>query len=428
MADIYRASLFLLQTIVGVATGISLIHFVMIMLVRGRGGELRPETPRQHLRYVFLVPALNEELVIAASVRRLLATPGDAFILVIDDGSTDRTAEIVRELAAADDRIELLQRVAPNARQGKGEALNYAYRKIVQDCLAEDIDLGTIVLCVMDADGLLDTSVLADVDGLFARDTVGAVQIGVRIRNRQTILGRLQDIEFFTYVRLVQQGRNHLGSTGLGGNGQFTRLSALLSLGNAPWTKCLTEDLDLGLQLVLKGWRLAFTDRAYVHQEGLVNVGKLVRQRTRWVQGYFQCWRRMPEILVMKGRWYTVVDLLYALFWPAVSCLVLPVAVVLSWIVVGWNLATLDMPVDTWLAVTIVGYVLAFGPSALIAVRYRSRSGDISVLQTILLIHCIGLFQFVWGLAGWRAIWRQVRGQGGWAKTERMVPTASTPS
>lgn len=428
MAGIYRASLLILQTIVGVATGISLIHFVMIMLVRGKGGALRPEAPRQHLHNIFLVPALNEELVIAASVKRLLATPGDAFVLVIDDGSTDRTAGIVQALAAGDDRIEVLQRVAPNARQGKGEARNHAYRKIVQDCLAEGVDLDSIVLCVMDADGLLDTHVLADVDGLFARETVGAVQIGVRIRNRQSVLGRLQDVEFFTYVRLVQQGRNHLGSTGLGGNGQFTRLSALISLGNAPWTKCPTEDLDLGLQLVLKGWRLAFTDKAYVYQERLIDVGKLVRQRTRWVQGYFRCWGRMPDIIVMNGSWYTVVDLLYALFWPAVSCLVLPVATVLSWLVVGWNLTTLDMPVDTWLAVMALGYVLAFGPSALIGLRYRARSGDISLLQTAVLIHSIGLFQFVWGLAGWRAIWRLVNGQGGWAKTERMVPTAGTPT
>lgn len=430
MAGIYQASLLALQMIVGVATGISLIHFITLLLVRllDRRPVATPATAAGgDLRYVFMVPALNEEAVIGASVRRLLAVPGDAFVLVIDDGSTDRTAGIVLELGEENDRVELLQRVAPNARQGKGEALNHAYRKIVQDCQAEGIDPESIVLCVMDADGLLDMQVLTAVDDLFRRPEIGAVQIGVRVRNRETMLGLLQDIEFFTHVRLVQQGRNHLGSAGLGGNGQFTRLSAMMSLGPAPWTACLTEDLDLGIQLILKRWKLAFTDRAYVHQEGLVSIPKLVRQRSRWVQGYFQCWRRIPEIMVLPGRWYTVVDLLFSLVWPAVSCLLLPAAIVLCWVVVVYNVATTELPLLTWLTLGLVGYALAFSTSAILAFSYRARSGDISVVRTILLIHSIGLFQFVWGLAGWRAFWRVLRKQGSWAKTERVAPAPVIP-
>jgi len=107
-----------------------------------------------------------------------------------------------------------------------------------------------------------------EVTKLFGHEDIGAAQTGVRIINRHSIMVRLQDIEFFSYARIFQQGRNHLGSVGLGGNGQFTRLSALMSLGATPWTECLTEDLDLGLQLVIKGWRLAFTDKAFVHQQG----------------------------------------------------------------------------------------------------------------------------------------------------------------
>ena len=430
MAGLYQASLLTLQMIVGIATGISLIHFLTLLLVRTRHRRSGPATPGaagHGLRYIFMVPCLNEEQVIGASVRRLRSIPGDSFVLVIDDGSTDRTAAIVQALAEEDDRIELLQRVAPNARQGKGKALNYAYRKIVQDCQAEGIDLDTIVCCVMDADGLLDPQVLSAVDDLFRTKETGAVQIGVRVRNRETILGLLQDIEFFTHVRLVQQGRNHLGSAGLGGNGQFTRISALMSLGPAPWTACLTEDLDLGIQLILKRWKLAFTDRAYVHQEGLVSIPKLVRQRSRWVQGYFQCWRRIPQIMVMEGRWYTMVDLVFSLVWPAVSCLLLPAAIVLSWVVVLYNVATVNLPFTTWLGLGGIGYALAFSTSAVLAFSYRSRSGDLSVWRTILLIHSIGLFQFVWGLAGWRAFWRVLRRQGSWAKTERVAAAPVAP-
>lgn len=428
MSEIYQVSLVLLQIIIGVATGVALIHFTVILLTRTIAGPVRPRVPDHPLRYVFMVPALNEELVIADTVERLLAIPGDVSVLVIDDGSTDDTASIVRAMQRQDDRVKLLQRVAPEARQGKGKALNVGYRQIAQWAREEGIDPDHVIVCVMDADGLLDSHVLAEVDGLFGHEDMGAVQIGVRIVNRESLLGRLQDIEFFVYARIYQQGRNHLGSVGLGGNGQFTRLSALLSLGDEPWTECLTEDLDLGLQLLLKGWRLAFTDRAYVHQQGLVSLTRLVRQRTRWVQGYFQSWRRIPAVTLMKGHLYSVVDLLYCLMWPAVSCLVLPIAIILSWIVVGYNVATMDVSLGTWLGVLAVGYVFAFGTSFMLGLNYRATSADISLPRTIVLIHSIGLFQFVWAVAGWRSLYRVIRGQGSWAKTERVAPVASESS
>ncbi len=427
MDSFYNTSVLILQVVIGLATGISLIHFVSVLVARKVGGELPTRTPDRPLRTMFMVPALNEELVIEASVKRLLSVPGEPEVVVIDDGSTDGTADIVNRLAGENSRVRLIQRVAPNARQGKGEALNHAYRQLARECEAQGIDPSTVIICVMDADGLLDTHVLKHVNELFGNDDVGAVQIGVRIINRQSLLGRLQDIEFFTYCRLYQQGRNNLGSTGLGGNGQFTRLSALISLGNRPWTECLTEDLDLGLQMLLKGWRLAFTDKAYVHQQGLTDPKRLVRQRSRWVQGYFQCWKRIPEVLVMPGKWYSVVDLLFSLTWPAMSCLVMPVAIILSWFVVGWNMFSLDLALAMWLGLLGAGYVMAFGTSAIMAANYRKRSGDMTFWQMVVLIHGIGLFQFIWGLAGWKALWNIVRKQGSWAKTER-IATPSAPS
>src|SRR5690625_5070936 len=78
---------------------------------------------------VFLIPCLNEEEVISASLERLTALKHDKIhILVIDDGSDDATAELV--LRNPDPRVKLLQRTLPNARQGKGEALNAAVQHI----------------------------------------------------------------------------------------------------------------------------------------------------------------------------------------------------------------------------------------------------------------------------------------------------------
>jgi hypothetical protein len=72
---------------------------------------------------------------------------------------------------------------------------------------------------------------LVEVARLLQDPAVGAVQCRVRIHNRDKILGAVQDLEFGSIVNASQILRNSTGSVGLGGNGQFTRLSALTALG-----------------------------------------------------------------------------------------------------------------------------------------------------------------------------------------------------
>jgi hypothetical protein len=219
------------------------------------------------LFFVFVLPCLNEEKVVLASLRRLPSMPGDNFgVVVVDDGSDDDTAAIVSSVADA--RVSLLRRTAPDARQGKGEALNAAIGHLTGGGLLTGRDHDHVIVVVMDADGRLESRAIAEVSPYFADSAVGAVQIGVRINNReQSRLARMQDMEFVIHTEVFQRGRRHLGSVGLGGNGQFMRLSALLSLGPSPWTRSLTEDLDVGVRLLTAGWRneycptLPFTSR-----------------------------------------------------------------------------------------------------------------------------------------------------------------------
>ena len=141
----------------------------------------------------------------------------------------------------------------------------------------------------MDADGRLDPHAIGEVRKAFAPQEVGAVQMGVRINNRfGSLLARMQDMEFVIFTEVFQRGRRRVRSVGMGGNAQFVRLSALDALGPRPWTRSLTEDFDLGIRLNATSWANEFWPSASVHQQGVTNMRRLMRQRTRWFQGNLQ--------------------------------------------------------------------------------------------------------------------------------------------
>ncbi len=206
--------------------------------------------------FIFVIPALNEEEVIAGTLDRLLALPDrNVRIMVMNDDSSDRTAEIVGGYAARSQRVDLVNRPPQIARRGKGAVLNHAFRLVQNSPLAAEFGTEYMVLCVLDADGQVAPNIISSVTPYFEDRQTGAVQASVRIYNAYVnVLTRWQQFECLTFNRIFQRGRESMGSVGLGGNGQFVRLSALASLGEEPWTDCLTEDLDIGLRLMLSGW------------------------------------------------------------------------------------------------------------------------------------------------------------------------------
>jgi cellulose synthase/poly-beta-1,6-N-acetylglucosamine synthase-like glycosyltransferase len=250
-----------------------------------------------------VVPAHNEELVIEKTLQSLVRLDYPSFlVLVMNDGSVDETSSIARTFEHTG-RVAVFDRSAAVAGRGKGAVLNHAF-EIVNDMVGSRDDrlaghtADQIVIAIMDADGQLDKEALARVAPCFADPQVGAVQIGVRIVNaRDGLIPRLQDLEFIGFSFYVQAARDRIGSVGLGGNGQFNRLSALRSLGRPPWTDCLTEDLDIGLALAEQGWRIRFRRGTFVAQQGLRSPRLLLRQRTRWVQGNYQCMAHIPKLL-----------------------------------------------------------------------------------------------------------------------------------
>jgi 1,2-diacylglycerol 3-beta-glucosyltransferase len=222
---------------------------------------------------VLVIPAHNEEAVIGQTLATLNALDyPERLVLIMDDGSTDATAAVAKHwvltnLFTASGWVEVVSRRPEVAGQGKGAVLNHAFALVCQMVARRDPRLGgrgadEVVIGVMDADGQLEADALKKVAPYFSgrrNANVGGVQIGVRIANATAnLLARMQDFEFAGVCALMQDSRNSFGSVGLGGNGQFTRLSALQALRRYPWTACLTEDLDLSLSLAEAGWGIRY--------------------------------------------------------------------------------------------------------------------------------------------------------------------------
>jgi 1,2-diacylglycerol 3-beta-glucosyltransferase len=371
----------------------------------------------------YLIPCLNEELVIADTVGSLLADPR-GLVVVVDDASDDRTGELAA--AAGGDRVLVVRRELPDARRGKGPALNAGFAHLLHDAGVRGIPASRITVCVMDADGRLSEGALDVVLPLFEDPRVGGVQLPVRIRNRNSVLTVMQDLEFWGVCAVAQLGRMACGTVSLGGNGQFTRLAALLEMGPAPWRAQLTEDLDLSLALAAKGWRLTSAPDAHVSQQGVTSLRALVNQRTRWYQGHMQAVRWLREL-------WTSRQLSHLAMLELTIYLLVPWALVLPWsIIFNYNLLIMVLWVLGWVATPGLGsdltqkiatlafwYALSCLPIYMAGFLYGRQERKVGYVRAFLVGHLLLLGNYVTYVACWRAMYRLITGVHGWEKTRR---------
>lgn len=385
-----------------------------------------------------MIPCLNEATVIDATVQSMLAQGEDATIVVIDDGSDDDTAAIVEALD--EPRVIVHRRTLPTARLGKGAALNDGLALVRRLVAERELDPNEVVVCVMDADGRLSEGTLAGIGVPFADPQVGGVQLPVRIRNRhgRNLLPKMQDLEFWALSATTQTGRMSTQTVSLGGNGQFSRLSALEGLGDEPWSDSLTEDLDLAVSLAEAGWRLTCLPSSYVDQQGVTDVRALFKQRTRWFQGHMATGRRIPEIwrsnrldnvAALELSTYLLVPWVFVLPWSIVG----HYALYQSIRALGAQLAGLSSSSSNAAAFGLLGfwYVTGFLPNIVLGVIYFRRDRAVGRVHALALAHLMIPYNYLGYAAAWRAAWRLARGTTGWAKTDRVVegnPSAVAPA
>jgi 1,2-diacylglycerol 3-beta-glucosyltransferase len=388
--------------------------------------DLAPDHGADLLGYRFfaVIPALNEEEVIGETVSSFLRDQPGATVVVVDDGSTDRTAEIVSSYEPTG-RVILVRRVLPDAMQGKGKALNAGLEEVRRDVERGGWSSSHVIVVVMDADGRMTPNATAVVAREFDKNSaVGGLQLVVRIRNRDTWLTAYQDMEFWASSGITQLGRTRTGSVSLGGNGQFARLSALNEVGVEPWSDSLTEDLDLAISLAVRGWETVSTPWAYVTQQAVGDLKRLVRQRTRWYQGHMSAAARLPEMARSHMPNSRYLELALYVLMPWVTTLpwsLLQASILIQFTTGHPFYGVYDASRETAIGMLIGWYLVSFMPFLFWGVIYFRRARHTSLVRALVLTHMLLPGAVINFVAAWKAFGRILSGRRAWSKTRREI-------
>jgi 1,2-diacylglycerol 3-beta-glucosyltransferase len=271
-------------------TSIIGLHVLMLVFARPRRTHEQMQGDFPHVSV--LVAAKNEEAVIGKLVKNLcsLEYPEEKYdVWIIDDNSSDRTPQLLAELAQEYDQLKILYR-SPGDGGGKSGALNQVL----------PLTKGEI-LVVFDADAQVSPDMLLRVIPLFERKKVGAVQVRKAIANAKENFWTKGQMAEMAVDAFIQQGRIAVGGIGeLRGNGQFVRRQAIVSCGG--WNEeTITDDLDLTLRLHLDNWDIDCVFFPAVEEEGVTSAIALWHQRNRWAEGGYQRYLDYWD-LILKNR------------------------------------------------------------------------------------------------------------------------------
>ncbi|SCK21008.1 Glycosyltransferase, catalytic subunit of cellulose synthase and poly-beta-1,6-N-acetylglucosamine synthase [Streptomyces sp. WMMB 322] len=343
-----------------------------------------------------LVPAYNERECIAGTVRSLAASDHTVEVIVIDDGSTDGTAEIVESLGLPG------VRVLRQANSGKAAALNNGLRHATFELIA-----------MIDGDTVFEPSTVRELVQPFADPRVGAVAGNAKVGNRRGLIGAWQHIEYVVGFNLDRRMYDVLRCmpTIPGAVGAFRR-TALRSAGGLS-DDTLAEDTDVTMALHRAGWQVVYAERARAWTEAPGTVKQLWSQRYRWSYGTMQAiWKHRRAVLDRgpSGRFGRVGLPLVAMF-TVLAPMLAPLIDV--FLVHGLLFGPALRTVAAWLAVLLVQ-----GACAAYAFRLdRERLAPLLTLplQQLLyrqLMYVVLMQSWITALTGGRLGWQKLRRTG----------------
>ena len=241
-----------------------------------------------------LVPCFNEEAHVEETIEALMELQYPHYeVIAINDGSKDRTGELLNALAEQFPKLRVIHQLQ---NQGKAVGLNTAALMTRAE-----------ILVGIDGDARLDPHSLHWLVRHFDDPEVAAVTGNPRVRNRSTLLGRIQVGEFSSIVGLIKRAQRSVGLI-FTVSGVITafRRSALHEVGY--WSpEKLTEDVDISWKLQLAGWEIHFEPRALCWILMPETISGLWKQRLRWSMGGTQ---------VLLDYWPKLISFQRLRLWP----------------------------------------------------------------------------------------------------------------
>ncbi|TRV81567.1 glycosyltransferase [Streptomyces sp. 130] len=394
ITDVMVAGLAVIGVLVFARFGLMLVlSFIHARRVRGRGfrwGEpvTRPVT--------VLVPAYNEKKCIANTVRSLLASDYPVEVIVIDDGSTDGTADIVQRMRLPNVRV-VRQRNA-----GKPAALNNGIAHARND-----------IIVMMDGDTVFEPTTVRELVQPFGDPRVGAVAGNAKVGNRDSLIGAWQHIEYVMGFNLDRRMYDVLRCmpTIPGAVGAFRR-EALERVGGIS-EDTLAEDTDVTMALHRDGWRVVYAENARAWTEAPETVQQLWSQRYRWSYGTMQAiWKHRRAVVERgpSGR-FGRVGLPFVSLFMVVAPLLAPLIDV--FLLYGLVFGPTEKTVGAWLGVLAVQGVCA--AYAFRLDRERMTHLLSLPLQQVLyrqLMYVVLLQSWITALTGGRLRWQKLRRTG----------------
>lgn len=321
-----------LDAVLFLAGLISLLRAVLVVVAATRHRRMKRPPGSVTEPVSVIVPAYNEEAGIEAAVRSILASDHPVEVIVVDDGSTDRTAAIVKALDLPGVRL-IRQRNG-----GKPSALNAGIAAANHE-----------LVVMVDGDTVFEPETVRTLVQPFADSTVGAVSGNAKVLNRGGLLGRWQHIEYVIGFNLDRRLFDvaQCMPTVPGAIGGF-RKEALTAIGRVS-SDTLAEDTDLTMALCRSGWRVLYEEHAIAWTEAPASLGALWKQRYRWSYGTFQAmWKHRAASfqsgqagkLGRRGLLYLLIfQILLPLLAPAVDVFALyglaflnPIRVITVWL------------------------------------------------------------------------------------------------
>jgi len=230
-----------------------------------------------------LIPAHNEESVIVQTVKSVLASDlKDLRVIVVNDGSADRTGELLDGNFGQDPRVRILHQV----NRGKAAALSRALG-----------EAQTEIVVTIDADTEIEPDAISKLLRHFSDEKVGAVAGNVKVGNRSRWLTRWQALEYITSQNMEKRAFDLLNCiTVVPGALGAWRTKAIEAAGGIT-ADTVAEDADLTIAIRRLGWHVDYEEEAIAWTEAPETPGVLIRQRFRWTFGTLQSFWKHSDTL-----------------------------------------------------------------------------------------------------------------------------------